>query len=359
MSYTYSEATDLILMMPKFSSNKTKLDLRYQRLFETAQDGILILEYPSGIIVDANPFICSLLKYDKAYFIGKKLWEIGFTEDKKRAVNIFKELLDKGYIRYENLDLRSASGELMSVEFVCNSYSVQDEIVIQCNIRDITDRVKKTILETEIAAIKIQNLSGMLNCLSAIIEARDPYTAGHQYRVADFAVHIARHMKLAEEQINAIQFAASIHDIGKFKIPLEILVKPQDLSPDEYNLIKGHPKAGADIVSTLNFEQNIPRFVLEHHERLDGSGYPSGLKEKQISLEAKIIAVADVIEAMNSFRPYRPALGIQQALKEVLKNQGKLYDIDVVNACIDLIMREDYSFPIPKMSEKLFRIINQ
>ena len=292
-------------------------------------------------------------------FIGKKLWEIGFTEDKKRAVNIFKELLDKGYIRYENLDLRSASGELMSVEFVCNSYSVEDSMVIQCNIRDITDRVKRTMLETEIEAVKVQNLNGMLDCLSAIIEARDVYTAGHQYRVADFAVQIARHMKLSNEQTNGIQIAASVHDIGKFKIPLEILVKPQALSPEEYNLIKGHPKVGADILSTLNFEQNVPRFVLEHHERLDGSGYPSGLKEKQISLEAKIIAVADVIESMNSFRPYRPALGIQQALKEVLKNQGKLYDIDVVNACIDLIMREDYFFPIPKITEKIFRIINQ
>ncbi|NDH10060.1 MAG: HD domain-containing protein, partial [Gammaproteobacteria bacterium] len=310
------------------------MDLHYQRLFECAQDGILILDYPNGSIIDVNPFLCRILNYDRDFFIGKKLWEIGFIEDKIKAAAIFKELITTGYIRYENIDLRKASGDLMSVEFICNSYTVADNTVIQCNIRDITDRVKKISLEAELDTIKIHHLNSIISCLSAIIEARDPYTAGHQYRVADFAVHIARYMKLSEQKIIGIHLAAMLHDIGKFKIPLEILVNPRGLSVEESNLLKTHPQVGADILSTLKFEQNIVRFVLEHHERLDGSGYPNGLKQKQISIEARVIAVADVIESMNSFRPYRPALGIQQALKEVMKNQGILYDKDVVNAAI-------------------------
>ena len=124
------------------------------------------------------------------------------------------------------------------------------------------------------------------------------------------------------------------------------------MSAEERNLLKTHPQVGADILITLKFEQNIVRFVLEHHERLDGSGYPNRLK--QISIEARVIAVADVIESMNSFRPYRPALGIQEALKEVMKNQGILYDKDVVNAAIDLIIRQDYSSPIPQVTERIF-----
>jgi len=339
--------------MKKRTVQPDLLEAQYQRLFECAQDGILILDYPGGFVIDANPFICNLLGYSKDYFINKKLWELGFIEDKQQSLNLFKELVEKSYIRYEDIHLKKSNGELIEVEFVSNAYFVNQQKVIQCNIRDISARVKNTYLEKEIASLKTQNLNAIIDCLSAIIESRDPYTSGHQFRVADLAVQIAKYMKLPEERILGVHYAAILHDIGKFKIPLELLVKPQKLSPAEYHLVQLHPEAGAEILKYLNFEQDIARYVSEHHERLDGSGYPKGLKSEQISLEAKIIAVADVIEAMSSYRPYRPALGIRESLKEIIKNQGKLYDVDVVNACIQLILTEDYAFPVPKMIEQI------
>jgi PAS domain S-box-containing protein/putative nucleotidyltransferase with HDIG domain len=337
--------------MKKLTGHSDSLHTQYQRLFECAQDGMLILDYPSGFIIDANPFICHLLGYTKDYFINKKLWELGFVEDKQMSLKMFSELVKKEYVRYENIQLKKINGESIEVEFISNAYFVNQHKVIQCNIRDISDRVKNINLEKKIVALKIQNLNNIIDCLSTIIEARDPYTSGHQFRVADLAVRIAKYMKLAKERVLGVRYAAILHDIGKYKIPIELLVKPQKLSTAEYNLIKTHPEAGADIVKGLNFEQDVARFILEHHERLDGSGYPKGLKAEQISLEAKIIAVADVMEAISSYRPYRPALGIRQSLKEITKNQGKQYDVDVVNACIHLFLTEDYAFPIPELIE--------
>jgi len=318
---------------------------RYRRLFETAQDGILILNYPQGCIIDANPFILKLLDCDFSAIINKQLWELGFIEDKNMAIALFKQLVEKGYLRYENLNLKKANGESLQIEFICNSYPVNNDIVIQCNIRDISDRVGRQLLEDELLKLKLRYMNETIECLSAIIESRDPYTAGHQLRVADLCVKIANNMKLSASQTTGLQLAAMLHDIGKFKIPLDLLVKPTKLSKEEYNLIKLHPVYGADILKTINFEQDVPRFVLEHHERLDGSGYPHQLKGKKISLEARIIAVADVIEGMTSFRPYRPALELKQALKELLSNKGKLYDKDVVDACVNIIINDEYQFP--------------
>lgn len=331
--------------------NKTN-NFGYRRLFETAQDGIFILSYPEGRIIDANPFILKLLDCDLAEIIDKKLWELGFIEDKEQALKLFEDLIETGYLRYENLNLKKSNGESIEVEFVCNSYLVGREMVIQCNIRDISDRVSFQVLQKKLFSLKIENLNQIISCLSAIVESRDPYTAGHQFRVADLAGHIARYLKLPEMQIQAVQLTGMLHDIGKFRVPIELLVKPSKLTPEEYNLIKIHPEAGYDILKSLTFEQDIPRFVLEHHERLDGSGYPRGLKADAISLEAKIIAVADLMEAMTSFRPYRPALEFKKALKEIVMNKGKLYDPEVVEACIYLFIEKDYQFPEQQIFDK-------
>jgi PAS domain S-box-containing protein/putative nucleotidyltransferase with HDIG domain len=325
---------------------------RYLRLFETAQDGILILNYPQGEIIDANPFILQLLNCEISDVLNKKLWELGFIEDKRQALFLFEELIKKGYVRYENLNLKKSNGQSIDVEFICNSYPVNNDIVIQCNIRDISERVHNRLLEQKLLMVKIKSLNETIECMSAIIESRDPYTAGHQFRVADLSVKIANFLKLSEFQIRGVKLAAMLHDIGKFKVPLELLVKPSALSKEEYNLIRMHPIYGADILKSISFEQDVPRFVLEHHERLDGSGYPNGLKGNQISLEAKIIAVADVMEGITSFRPYRPAMDLKQALKELLTNKGKLYDANIVDACIHIIINDEYQFPAPNPLQK-------
>ncbi len=177
-----------------------------------------------------------------------------------------------------------------------------------------------------------------------IVEMRDPYTAGHQQKVADLAVAIAREMNLEETRIDNLRTAAVIHDIGKMYIPSDILSKPGKLSDIEFSLIKTHPQYGHDIVKSMDFPGTVAQAVLQHHERLDGSGYPNQLKSEDTLLEAKILAVADVIEAMASNRPYRPALGIDKALEEISRNKVKLYDPDVVDTCLELFNRGKFEF---------------
>jgi PAS domain S-box-containing protein len=177
-------------------------------------------------------------------------------------------------------------------------------------------------------------LDQTISALASTTEKRDPYTAGHQNRVAQLAVAIARELKLPEDQVQGIRLAGTIHDVGKITIPSEILTKPGKLTPLEHQLIQTHAQAGYDMVKGVQFPWPIALAILQHHERLDGSGYPNGLKGDEIIREAKILAVADVVEAMMSHRPYRQALGLDAALDEVQKAKGRLYDPEAVDACV-------------------------
>ncbi|GEM_PF-640064 len=189
-----------------------------------------------------------------------------------------------------------------------------------------------------------KTLNDAINTMVTIVEMRDPYTAGHQQRVADLATSIAREMNLEDARIDQLRLAAVIHDIGKMYVPSDILSKPGRLSEIEFSLIKTHPQSGYDIVKGMDFPCSVAKVVLQHHERLDGSGYPNQLKSADTLLEAKILAVADVVEAMASHRPYRPALGLDKALEEISRNKGKLYDPDVVDTCLELFNRGKFEF---------------
>ncbi len=192
---------------------------------------------------------------------------------------------------------------------------------------------------------KLQKAFGaIIQVLEKTVEMRDPYTAGHQRRVADLAWHIAEEMSLSADRKDGIRITGIIHDIGKIYIPAEILSKPRALTNIEFNLIKTHPQAGADILEAIEFPWPVEKIVLQHHERMDGSGYPHGLSKKDILLESRIIGVADVVEAMASHRPYRPALGIDKALKEIFDNRSILYDKDVVDVCLKLFREKEYQF---------------
>ena len=179
-------------------------------------------------------------------------------------------------------------------------------------------------------------LLGVITAMAAALEKRDPYTAGHQLRVAKLAQAIAAEMKVSNAQIEGTYLAGIIHDIGKIAIPAEILTKPGKLCTEEFLLLKKHPMQGYEIIKAISFPWPIPEIVLQHHERMNGSGYPGGLSGDAIKLEARILAVADVMESMVSHRPYRAALGIKMALDEIVKGQDTLYDADVVNACLGL-----------------------
>ena len=194
------------------------------------------------------------------------------------------------------------------------------------------------------AAILLESMEQSIQTVAYTVEARDPYTAGHQRRVAELATAIAQEMGLTEDQVNATHLAAIIHDLGKIRVPAEILSKPGKLTEIEFMLIKTHPQAGYDILKNVKFPWPIADIILQHHEKLDGTGYPQGLKGEQILIESRIMSVADVVEAMSSHRPYRAALGIEPALNEIKRGRGIAYDAAVVDACLRLFAEKRFEF---------------
>jgi len=189
-----------------------------------------------------------------------------------------------------------------------------------------------------------KTLDATIKTMSKIIEVKDPYTAGHQQRVSQLASAIAKELSLSPDKIEGIRVASLIHDIGKIGVPTEILSKTTTLSDIEFSLIKEHSQIGYDILKSIDFSYPVARIVLQHHEKINGSGYPNKLKGDEILLEAKILGVADVVEAMSSHRPYRPALGIDAALEEISKNKGVLYDPEVVDICLKLFKEKGFKF---------------
>ena len=191
-----------------------------------------------------------------------------------------------------------------------------------------------------------KTMDAVIDTMSKIIEVKDPYTAGHQHRVSQLAKAIAKDLNLSPDKIEGIRIASLIHDIGKISVPTEILSKSTKLTDIEFSLIKGHSQIGYDILKSIDFSYPIAQIVLQHHERLNGSGYPHNLKDDEILLEARILGVADVVEAMSSHRPYRSAKGIDAALEEISQNRGILYDPEVVDACLGLFKEKGFKFEI-------------
>jgi PAS domain S-box-containing protein/putative nucleotidyltransferase with HDIG domain len=212
------------------------------------------------------------------------------------------------------------------------------------SIRDITERKEAEERLNEVVANMRKAIATTIQVMIATIERRDPYTAGHQKRTADLGMHIAREMGLPPEQVEGIRIVGSIHDIGKISTPAEILTKPTRLTEIEYALVRHHAVSGFEILKDIEAPWPLAEIVYQHHERLDGSGYPRGLRGEEILLEARILAVADVVESMSSHRPYRPALGREAALAEVRAHRGTRYDPAVVDACLRLFREQGYRF---------------
>jgi HD-GYP domain-containing protein (c-di-GMP phosphodiesterase class II) len=197
---------------------------------------------------------------------------------------------------------------------------------------------------------------GTINVLVSTLSLRDPYTVAHQKSVAEISVAIAQKMNLSKHEIADIKMAARIHDIGKINVPTEILTKIEKISDLEYALIKTHSQIGFDILSNaVDLDWSVAKMVLQHHEKMDGSGYPNGITGDKLDIGSRIICVADVLEAMAFDRPYRPALGIDEALIEISKNSGKLYDAEVVDMCLELFKKENFWERNKWNSKKLMR----
>ncbi len=219
----------------------------------------------------------------------------------------------------------------------------QNDDLLELN-KTLEDRVKEKTRDLLAKAEELKAsyersqmiLAGTVKTMSKIVETRDPYTSGHEAKVAIISCKIAEEMAMPKEQIEAIRVAAALHDIGKISVPSEILTKPGHLSDLEREIIKTHCRVAYDILKTIKFPYPVAEIILQHHERMDGSGYPQGLKGDKILMEARIIGAADVIDAMASHRPYRPALGVDVAIEEILRYKGKLYDHAVVDACLKI-----------------------
>ncbi len=319
---------------------------RYRRLFETAQDGILLINAETAQIEDVNPFLMRLLNYTHEEFLGKKLWEVGPFKDIAQSKDMFMEIQTKGYVRYDDLPLTTKSGVKIDVEFVSNSYDVEGIKVIQCNIRDISARkLAEGITLRYYEQLKVA-LRNTVEVATIISELRDPYTAGHERRVAAIASAIGAELGFDEIRREGLRISGYMHDIGKVGVPSEILSKPGRISSIEFQLIQGHAQAGFDVLHTMEWPWPVAEVALQHHERIDGSGYPQGLKGDAMLLEARIMAVADVVEAMSSHRPYRAALGLEKALAEIELGRGTKFDPQVVNACLKLFRNNGFQLPL-------------
>lgn len=233
-----------------------------------------------------------------------------------------------------------------------------DFIEKPAGVRELIVRLKRVLRERAVLAERNQAeerlqhsleklrraMEGIVQAMAVTVEKRDPYTAGHQRRVANLACAIAKEMGLSADQIDGIRMAGLIHDLGKIAVPAEILSKPTRLTDIEFSLIKTHAQAGYEMLDTIDFPWPIAQMVHQHHERIDGSGYPKGLSGEDILVEARILGVADVVEAIASHRPYRPARGIDKALDEISQNKSTLYDPEVVNACLKVLSEKGFKF---------------
>jgi len=265
--------------------------------------------------------------------------------------------LERGYQSSIALPLTSAAGTLGVLTLYAaapDAFNETEVILLQElagdlafgieNLRTHAERDRIAHEQHHHTEILRQSLEESIKAIANTVEMRDPYTAGHQRRVGQLAAAIARELGLPEDTMRGIELAASIHDLGKISVPAEILAKPTKLTAIEFMLLKNHAQAGFDIIKDIKFPWPIATMVLQHHERQDGSGYPQGLKGEQILLESRIMAVADVVEAMASHRPYRAALGIDSALQEIERGRGTVYDAAVVDACLRLFTEKRFTF---------------
>ncbi|MEW6313643.1 MAG: HD domain-containing phosphohydrolase [Pseudomonadota bacterium] len=258
------------------------------------------------------------------------------------ASSIALPLRENGIV-FGVLSVYAAEPDAFDAEEVALLEEFADDLafgVVSMRARNERDQAVK---ERELYEERLRDsMEDALQAISATLEMRDPYTAGHQRRVSQLAAAMARELELPEEQVHGVRLAGIVHDIGKIHVPAEILSKPGHLNEVEFSFIKMHPQSGYDILKGIDFPWPIAQIVLQHHERLDGSGYPQGLKGDDILPEARILAVADVVEAMASHRPYRAGLGVQSALEEIIKYRGVRYDERAVDACLRLFRDRNY-----------------
>ncbi|TET10184.1 HD domain-containing protein [Candidatus Aerophobetes bacterium] len=341
--FFYTVANHASTCIDKLESLRQAEANKLRSMVESMSEGVIMVN-GDGRVVVANP-------------VAKKL--LGVKDEDHPENNNLTELFKNSDLAELSEDglLRSGNGKTRREIRITNPR----EAVLDTSISFIKDAqgtvIGKTIVLHDITKLRRaeeqlqQSFESLqkairetIQVVASTVEVRDPYTAGHQRRVTSLASAIAAEMGLSKDQIDGIRMAGMIHDLGKISVPAEILSKPGRITEREFDIIKSHSQVGHDILKTIEPPWPIAQIVLQHHERMDGSGYPQGLSGRDIMLEARILAVADVVEAMASHRPYRPALGIDKALEEISKKQRILYDPHVVDACLKLFTERRFQF---------------
>jgi len=328
---------DLLFEVAERKVNEEALkesEIKYRSIFDGAIEGIFQTT-TEGRCTMANTALANLLGYASAeeFISAASNMEEKVYVNTKRLIEFKKLLRENGYVKG------------FETQFYKKDKST---IWVSMNVRAVYDErgnfifYEGTVIDTTLRHV----LDGTTKALSMAVEIRDPYTAGHQNRVTQLATLIAKEMGFEEDHIRAIQTAGMLHDIGKIYVPAEFLSRPGAISTHELSVLRDHSNAGYEILKNIEYEYPIAEIVYEHHERMNGSGYPRGLKGDQILIEARIIAIADVVESMSSHRPYRPSLGIIRALNEISENKDSLYDAHIVDICLSLFNEKGFHFEI-------------
>jgi PAS domain S-box-containing protein/putative nucleotidyltransferase with HDIG domain len=297
-------------------------------------------------IIFANDAVATVFGWDPGELIGKSTRVLYRSDEEyEQIASDFYPALENSPTFMEEFTCRRKDGrDIICMVSTSRIGSSLKNRRIVATYEDITAR-KKAETDLKQSFEKVQKgLEDTIQTIAMIVQTRDPYTAGHQRQVDKLATAIGREMGLSEDRIKGIRAAALLHDIGKIYVPAEMLSRPGHLSETEYDIMKKHPQVSFDILKMIEFPWPVAEIVSQHHERLNGSGYPGGLKGAEILLEARILAVADVVESMASHRPYRPTIGMDKALAEINDNKGTLYDPEVVDVCIRLLTEKGFKF---------------
>jgi PAS domain S-box-containing protein len=361
-------AIEMALYKNSMEARVRDSERRYATTIRCIADCVIVTDTDMKITL-MNPAAQSVTGWKQEEAVGKKLDEVCKLVEEKALIAVESPMVkaiqervvmnltapvllitkngDKVPVEDSAAPMINEKGELTGAVMVFRdiTWRKEAEEAIKMAFNSLEARVQEQTAELRTSFDMLgRAMEGTIQALATMVEARDRYTAGHQVRVADLACMIARQMGVTESRIPIIRIAALIHDVGKVCVPTEILNKPAPLSPIEFEIVKQHPKAAYDVLSKIEFPWAIADIVLQHHERLDGSGYPSGLRGDQIHLEAQIIGVADVVEAMSSHRPYRAAVGTEQGLEEISKGKGTRFNPAIVDACVHVFHQGEFKF---------------
>jgi len=328
----------------RMERERNSAELKFRSLVEQSLVGVFMIK--GERIAYANPRVNEIFGYEPCPDDSKVINDFVVTADRQRVGNLLLQLRqgELKTIRFEFQGLRS-NGSSLTVGTQASMTEIDGEAVIIGVVQDITDKAHAEQLTRDYLTHMERSMLGTVDAIAQMMDLRDPYTAGHERRVGEIAAAIAAEMGLNETMQRGLRIAGSVHDIGKITVPAEILSRPGRLSAIEYEIIKTHAQQGYEVLKSIDFPWPVAEVARQHHERIDGSGYPRGLRGEEILLEARILAVADVVESMASHRPYRATLGIDVALAEIEQHAGRLYDVNASTACLRLFRERGYAIP--------------